>query len=98
MKAPHLESLKICGLGDTTKANRSQLMEFVGLAAANSSCLNTLYFQSTRSSAEDGEKLMQVLADLDLDSLKQLTIELERDWFRHGQDMCMAPLLILLAR
>ena len=43
LKSPHLEYLKIYDLRVTTVANRSQLLEFVGLAATNSSCLHTLH-------------------------------------------------------
>lgn len=69
MKAPHLESLKICGLGDTTKANRSQLMEFAGLAVINSRCLHTLRIGFTCSSASDGDKFIETLARDDMDCL-----------------------------
>ena len=41
LKCPHLEELTIFGLV-TTPANRSQLLEFVGNAATNSSSLHKL--------------------------------------------------------
>ena len=43
LKSPHLEYLKISWLFETPSANISQLLEFVGLAATNSSCLHTLH-------------------------------------------------------
>ena len=42
LKTHHLQSLKIAGLLDTTAANKSQILEFAGLAATNSSCLHML--------------------------------------------------------
>ena len=41
LKSPHLEELVIGALY-TTPANRSQLVEFIGSAATNSSCLRKL--------------------------------------------------------
>ena len=66
MKSPHLEELMIAGLG-TIAANRSQLVEFIGKVATNSTCLHKLYIECTWSTAEVGAKLMRVLADSDID-------------------------------
>ena len=52
----------------------------------------------THSSAEDGDKVMQVLADDLMSSLENLNLEYEESWFEHDRDGCMAPLLVLLAR
>jgi len=57
IKSPNLESLIIAKLS-TTIANRSQLLEFAGIAATNSTCLHTLELENTRCSTEDGDKLM----------------------------------------
>ena len=42
MMSPHLEELTIAIL-NTTAANRSQLAEFIGKVATNSSCLHKLH-------------------------------------------------------
>ena len=42
MMSPHLEELMIAGLA-TTAANRSQLVEFIGKVATNSTCLHKLH-------------------------------------------------------
>ena len=97
VKSPRLEYLKIYDLIMTTPANRSQFLEFAGLAATNSSCLHTLFIGSTYSSAEDGDKLMQVLADDHMDWLEHITFWHEERWFEN-RDGCMTPLLVLLAR
>ena len=98
VKSPRLEYLKIYHMIYTTPANRSQLLEFAGLAATNSSCLHTLHIEDTNSSAEDGDKLMQVLADDHMDWLEHITFSREENWFRRDRDGCMTPLLVLLAR
>ena len=97
LKSPHLQYLKIYELFDTPPANRSLLLEFAAQAALRSSCLNTLHIEKTYSSAEDGDKFLQALADHTIDSLHHLTISGERKWFEN-RDGCMAPLLVLLAR
>ena len=96
LKSPHLQYLKLYNL-DTTAANRSLLLEFAAQAALRSSCLNTLHIEWTDSSAEDGEKFLQALADHTIHSLHHLTISDEPNWFEN-RDGCMAPLLVFLAR
>ena len=41
-KCHHLQELRVYSLHFTTAANRSQLLEFAGLAATSSSCLHAL--------------------------------------------------------
>ena len=41
---------------------------------------------------------MQALADSQLDSLKDVCIMNEENWFYNERDGCLAPLLVLLAR
>ena len=74
------------------------LLEFVALAARRSSCLNTLHIELTYSSAEDGDKFLQALADHSIQSLQHVTISGEKAWFKKDRDGCMAPLLVFLAR
>ena len=93
-----LEQLTIWGLSQTTEANKSQILEFAALAATNSSCLHTLHIECTESSAKDGDKMMQVLADHDISWLQNIKIRRESRWFENNRDGCMAPLLVLLAR
>ena len=82
----------------STPANRSLLLEFASQAVTNSSCLHTLHIQRLLSSAEDGDKFSQALADHRINWLKSLTIASEEAWFEGGRDTCMAFLLTLIAR
>ena len=97
LKSPHLQYLQISYLSSTTPANRSLLLEFAAQAALRSNCLNTLHIESTESSAEDGDKFLQALADHTIQSLTHLTISKEEPWFENREG-CMAPLLVFLAR
>ena len=63
-----------------------------------SSCLHTLYISYTESSAEDGDKFIQVLADHHISWLESVKIEDELYWFRNDREEVLAPLLVLLAR
>ena len=84
----------------TTDDSRTKLLNFAGMAAVNSSSLQSLHLENTCSSAEDGERLMQMLADdAQLNCLQHLTINCETAWFDYGdRDECMAQLLVLLTR
>ena len=57
-----------------------------------------MYIDYTCSSAEDGDKLMKVLAEHHIDWLQNITIWGEDEWFKDNRDGCMVPLLVLLAR
>lgn len=96
-KSPHLEYLEISDLSTCDAERRSQLLEFAGLAVAGSSCLKTLYLENTCGSAEDGDKLLQVLADSTTNSLERVTIKSEF-YMIVGRDVCTAPLLSFLSR
>ena len=72
-KSPDLEELTIAWL-TTTPANTSQLVEFIADVVTNSNCLHKLHIEGTNSTAEDGAKLMQVLADGNIDWLRHLAI------------------------
>lgn len=61
-------------------------------------CLRTLHFEKTRSSFEEGEKLLQTLADAEFDTLEELVIHTERDWFAGGRNELIAPLLAFIGR
>ena len=98
LRCHKLQQLTIMHIEFTTAANMSQLLNFAGLAATSSDCLDTLWIDRTRCSAEDGDKFFEVLADHDNDKLKSVTINSENDWFAGDRDGCMAPLLVLLAR
>ena len=98
IKSPNLEELTIDYLEETTGENIISILEFAGKAVTNSSCLHTLYIDYTCSSAEDGDKLMKVLADHHIDWLQNITIIEEYPWFENDRDGCMVPLLVLLAR
>jgi len=79
-------------------ATRNQLLEFAGQAATGSSCLQVLIIELTFTSAEEGLKFLQALADSTIESLRQVTITDEPMWFGYGGEECMAPLIAFLAR
>ena len=97
-KSHRLQQLTIWDLEDTTAANRSQILDFAGLAATISSYLRTLEIGYTGSSAEDGDKFIQVLSDHHINWLESVEIFGEWNWFENEREECMAPLLVLLAR
>ena len=72
-------------------------MEFASLAVTTSSTLHTLHIEFSRTSAEVGEKFLQVLADHRIHWLQQLTLVEESAWFR-DREWCMQSLIVLLAR
>ena len=74
IKSPNLEYLKIECLVHTTPANCSAILEFAGLATTNSSCLHTLILGVTKTTAEEGDKFMKLLADDHINWLHHLTI------------------------
>ena len=98
LKSPHLESISIGDLRGTTPANRSLLVEFAAQAAIRSSCIKVLGISQTLTSAEDGDKFLQALADSSIESLTNFSISQEGAWFANDRDGCMAPLLVFLAR
>lgn len=79
-----------------TDTTRNQLLEFAGQAATGSSCLQVLIIELTFTSAEEGLKFLQALADSTIESLRQVTITDEPMWF--AEEECMAPLIAFLAR
>ena len=74
------------------------LLEFAAKAVTQSSGLHTLHTWLTFSSAEDGDKFLQALADGTINSLQHLSIDDAKAWFADNRDGSMAPLLVLLAR
>ena len=98
LKSPQLEYLKLGFLNTNNVANRSQLLEFAGMLATNSTCLKTLWIGNTRTTAEDGDMFMQVLADDDINTLQHLNIFHEDIWFEGDRDECLRSLLVLLNR
>ena len=66
LKTHQLQSLKFTNL-NTTDENLSQLLEFAAKAVTSSKCLQTLHIEDTGSSAADGDKFMQALADAKFD-------------------------------
>ena len=63
LKSHHLHFLRLAHLYQTTDANCSQLLEFAAKAITSSSCFQNLSIEQTSSSAAEGDKFMQVLAD-----------------------------------
>ena len=63
-----------------------------------SSCLETLHLQDTRSEGEEGDKLLNILANSDINTICHLTIADESAWFKNGREGCIAPLLAVLAK
>ena len=97
-KSQNLEILKICGLY-TSAENRSMILDFCGEVATTSNSLKTLDFNTTKSSKSDGEKLWSTLADADeFDSLTDIVIRDEKNWFEEDCEECIALLLVVLAR
>ena len=72
-------------------------MEFASLAVTTSSTLHTLEITSSCTSAEVGEKFLQVLADHRIHWLQNLTLAWEYAWFE-DRDTCLQSLIVLLAR
>ena len=73
-------------------------MEFAGIAVTTSRSLHTLYIEVSCTSAEVGDKFMQVLADHSIHWLQNITLSEEEPWFEGGRDDCIKSLIILLAR
>ena len=97
LKCHSLQSLKIQGLYATTEHNQNLLMEFASLAVTTSSTLYTLHIERSCTSAEVGDKFLQVLADHRIHWLQNLTLVGEEAWFK-DRDTCMQSLIFLLAR
>ena len=94
----NLTSLKIIDLWPIDE-NLCLIMDFCGEVSTTSKSLKTLHFEVTRSSKSSGEKLWTTLANHDaLLTLTNITIELEKNWFKDDSEECMEPLLIVLAR
>ena len=74
LKTHHLQFLKLAFLGFTTDDNKTQLLEFAAQVVTFSSCLHTLHIEGTNTTAADGAKFMQTLADDGFDWLQHLTI------------------------
>ena len=74
LKTHHLQYLKLAHLDDTTEENRSLLLEFAAQVVNFSSCLHTHHIEWTCTTAADGEKFLQTLADDVFDSIQSLTI------------------------
>ena len=60
------------------------LLEFVGQAATFSRCLKLLDIRYTRTKMEIGAAFLQVLADSQINSLENLTINDEPMWFHES--------------
>ena len=73
-------------------------MEFAGLAATQSSTLHSIHIERSGTSAEVGEKFMQLLADHQIHWLEKLTLADEEAWFKGGREGCFESMIILLAR
>ena len=82
----------------TSDHNLSLFLEFAVQAATCSSSLRTLHIQWMGSSATDGDKFAQSLADDDFDGLQSLTIANEYFWFKGGRDGCVDSLVTIIAR
>ena len=54
LKCHHLQYLYIGNMSQASRNNQSQIMEFAGLAATNSACLETLAIECSGTLAEDG--------------------------------------------
>ena len=99
IKSQFLRHLKLYDLW-TTAENKSMLLNFIGEVCLHSDNLETLHLEWTETTAEDGRKLWESLANQtdSIQTLQKLTIKNEWNWFRGEEDECLAPLLIVLAR
>lgn len=97
LKCHHLESLQLSEMDCTKNSNSILLLEFAGRAITNSSCFSKLHIKNSGTTATEGEKFLQVLADDQKSQLQSLVISLESKWFK-DTDQCMGPLLSYLAR
>ena len=68
------------------------------LCSQSDSCLETLYFDETAGTAEDGDRLWQTIYDGTITSLKEFTILYEWDWFDNGREECLLPIIAVLNR
>ena len=73
-------------------------MEFAGLVATQSSTLHSLHIERSRTSAEIGDRFLQVLADHHIHWLENLKILHEDAWFKNGREGWMESLIKLVAR
>ena len=63
VKCPNLKYLKINDLEYTTSDIRKMLLTFVAQAVVFSRSLQALHLEHTTSSAKEGERFLQALAD-----------------------------------
>lgn len=96
-KAVNCEHVRIANLSRTTENNRIVLVDFVAQICSVSVCLKTLSLCRTASSVESGIEVFQTLADGDLSTLEQITLNHETLWFG-GRSECLDLLLVALAR
>ena len=83
-KAPHLNTLIIEFMQSTTAENRSTLMNFCREICQTTDSLQTLHFELTCSSDEDGCQFWSALANDDdclKATLQNLTVKDEFEWF-----------------
>ena len=61
--------------------------------------MKQLHLEQTCTSAEEGDELMEGLADgPDVTTLERITIIDERAWFDSGREECLVPFVAMLAR
>ena len=97
MNSPQLHTLILWDLLDTTKENRACLLDFVAEMCEFTESLTTLYLHYTATTGEQGDKLMNSLADAEFATLQHLNISQE-SWFTNGRMDCFPALLALLSR
>ena len=70
----------------------------MGQVATISHSLHTRSLNSTRSTAEDGDALMNTLANGEICTLQKLEITNESNWFANGRQECLESLLVVIQR
>ena len=58
----------------------------------------SLHVENTESTPEDGDSLMECLANSSISSLQNLTIVNEKSWFANQREESIAPLIAFLQR
>ena len=99
LKASKLQTLIIVNLGGTTEENRTHLFNFVAkICESSGDELQTLELEETNSTAEQGDTLMNALADSEFFKLKKLSFSWNSSWFSDGRLECMTPLATIISR
>ena len=84
-KCTNLTHFKLCNLHETTAANKTLLLRFAAEVCTSSEnkALKTIELWNTGSTKDDGYEFVETLAqDDEVDSLEEVTISNEANWFR----------------